>query len=460
VSLAERRWLRLFTLCVLYLAQGMPWGFMAITLPTYLASRGLDASATGAALAMTTLPYSFKWAWGPIIDAVTIPSLGRRRPWIILAQGMMAVTVAAMLLIPDLTANLDVLVWMIFAHTVFNALQDVAVDALAVDLLDDDERGRANGFMYASKYAGGILGAYGLGYVIDWFSFETALIVQASILLAIMMVPLLVRERSGPPAPRPAFGPLLRSIGTAFTLRSAVLVGFLMLSYQLAGGILTAIGPVLFVRTHGWFLTSFGPVLFVNAGWDAGEFRMMTGLFGLLSGLAGATVGGLIAEKVGSRRLAALGCAALATLWTVFGLCHGAWGNHLFVWTVALTEGFCIAVVTVSLFALCMAVSWPRIAAVQFTAYMALANFSTTLGFKLAGPAEDALEYWGIYLLAAALQLAVIAWLPLIDPGQTRRTLPLPDGTRPRRLGIAGGVGLLVIFVALLVVFVFRPLFR
>jgi len=443
VSLAERRWLRLFTLCVLYFAQGMPWGFMAITLPTYLASRGLDATATGAALAMTTLPYAFKWVWGFVIDAVTIPSLGRRRPWIVLAQGMMAATVGAMLLIPDLTANLDLLVWMIFAHTVFNALQDVAVDALAVDLLGDDERGRANGFMYASKYAGGIVGAYGLGHIIDWFGFETSLIVQASILFAIMMVPLLVRESSGPAAARPAIGPLFRSIGTAFTLRSALLVGGLMLSYQLAGGILTAISPVLFVQ---------------KLGWSPDEYRKMTGLYGLLAGLAGAAVGGLLAERVGSRRLAAIGCVALATLWTVFGTSEAAWSNHTFVWAVAMIETFCVAVVTVSLFAVCMAVSWPRVAAMQFTAYMALANFSTTLGYKLAGPAEDGLEYSKIYLLAAGIQLAVIAWLPLIDPGQTRRTLPLPPSVRLSKLGIAGGVTLLVLFLSLLIVFVLGPL--
>ena len=36
MSLAERRWLRLFTLCALYVAQGIPWGFMATTLPAYL----------------------------------------------------------------------------------------------------------------------------------------------------------------------------------------------------------------------------------------------------------------------------------------------------------------------------------------------------------------------------------------------------------------------------------------
>jgi len=443
VSLAERRWLRLFTLCTLYVAQGIPWGFMAITLPAYLASRGLDATATGAALAMTTLPYSFKWVWGPVIDAVTIPSLGRRRPWIVLAQGMMALTVGAMLLIPDLTANLDLLVWMIFLHTVFNSLQDVAVDALAVDLLDDNERGRANGLMYASKYGGGIVGAYGMGHVIEWFNLETALIVQAAILLAIMMVPLLVRERSGPPEPRAPSG-LLRSLGTAFTLRSTVLGGFLMLSYQIASGMLTAIAPVLFVQ---------------KLDWELEEYTSMTGGPGLLAGLLGAVAGGFLADLVGSRRLAALGCLALATLWCVFGLYESAWTDRAFVWALALSVPFCQAMVTVSLFALCMAISWPQIAGMQFTAYMALANFSTTLGFKLAGPAEETFEYWGIYLVAAAIQLAVIAWLPFIDPKQTRRTLPFPPGTPLSRSGIAGGVTLLVIFVTFLVVFVFVPMF-
>jgi len=443
VSLAERRWLRLFTLCTLYVAQGIPWGFMAITLPAYLASRGLDATATGAALAMTTLPYSFKWVWGPLIDAVTIPSLGRRRPWIVLAQGMMALTVGAMLLIPDLTANLDLLVWMIFIHTVFNSLQDVAVDALAVDLLAEDERGRANGLMYASKYGGGIVGAYGMGHVVDWFNLETALIVQAAILLAIMMVPLLVRERSGPPEPRAASG-LLRSLGTAFTLRSTVIGGFLMLSYQVAYGMLTAIAPVLFVQ---------------KLEWELDDYTSMTGGPGLLAGLLGAVTGGFLADLVGSRRLAALGCVALATLWCVFGMYESAWTDHTFVWALALSVPFCHAIVTVSLFALCMAISWPQIAGIQFTAYMALANFSTTLGFKLAGPAEATFEYWGIYLVAAALQLAVIAWLPFIDPTQTRRTLPLPSGTRISWSGIVGGVMLLVIFVTFLVVFVFAPMF-
>src|SRR5262245_44314239 len=157
MSLAERRWLRLFTLCVLYVAPGIPWGFMSTTLPAYLTSKGLDFTFVTTTLSFTVLPYSFKWIWGPIIDTVTIPRLGRRRPWILFAQLMMALTVLAIVTF-DVSSQINLLAWMIFIHTVFNALQDVSVDALAVDILPEHERGHANGLMYGSKYAGGAIG--------------------------------------------------------------------------------------------------------------------------------------------------------------------------------------------------------------------------------------------------------------------------------------------------------------
>ena len=96
---------------------------------------------------------------------------------------------------------------MILIHTVFNALQDVAVDALAVDLLADNERGRANGLMYASKYFGGMIGGVGMAKLIAYTNLDTALVVQTAILVAIMLVPLLVQgARHARPPPRATRG--------------------------------------------------------------------------------------------------------------------------------------------------------------------------------------------------------------------------------------------------------------
>ncbi len=409
MSLAERRWLRLFTLCVLYLAQGIPWGFMAITLPTYLAGHGLDAGAVGAALAMTTLPYSFKWVWGPLMDAFTIPSLGRRRPWILFAQGMMALTAGALILIPDLSASVDALAWVILIHTVFNSMQDVAVDALAVDLLEEHERGRANGLMYASKYAGGVIGAAGLATVIDHAGLRTAIVVQTVLLVAIMMVPLLVQERAGPPPVRPKLGEVVRSLARAFRLRSTILGAVLMLYANIAIGMMAAIATVLFIQ---------------NLGWTETEYAQITGGPGLALGLAGSVLGGFLADKVGHRRLAAIAAATLAVFWFGFAAAEAWWTHRTFIYALIMVEPLCQAMLTVSLFALCMDISWPKIAATQFTTYMALSNLSTTLGFKLAGYAQSWWTYRGIYVAAATIQIGVVALLPLIDPSETRRKLP------------------------------------
>lgn len=433
MNLADRRWLRLFTLCVLYVAQGIPWGFTATTIPAYLAERGLSREAIGIALAMTTLPYAFKWVWGPIIDAFTIPRFGRRRPWIVVAQLMMALTLGSLIAIPDLTADLRLLAWVILIHTVFNALQDVAVDALAIDLLDAAERGRANGLMYASKYGGGIIGGFGMSKLIAWASLSTALVAQTVILLAIMLVPLLVRERAtGAASPRPALGDVLRSLAEVFAVRSAFVTALLVLGLNVGLGVLSANGFTLFTT---------------RLGWTHDEYTSLTGGLGLAAGLGGAIIGGLLADVVGHRRLVGLASIAMAAGWVAFGVGEAAWSRDGFVYALAIVEALAQAIMTVSLFALCMDVAWSPTAASQFTAYMALSNFSTTLGYRLAAALGGWVDFQGAYFVAAAIQVVVTGLLLLIDPGQIRRALPRPAGVaiRPASIIAVGALALALV---------------
>jgi len=432
VSLAERRWLRLFTLCALYVAQGIPWGFMATTLPSYLGENGLSPAKLGQALAMTTLPYAFKWVWGPIIDAFTIPRFGRRRPWIVFAQLMMALTVGAIVTIPDLTLDLKLLAWMILIHTVFNALQDVAVDGLAVDLLDADERGRANGLMYACKYGGGAIGGVVMAKVIKWSNLDTALILQTAILLAIMLVPLLVRERSGPPPERPRLTTVMRSLAEVFAIRSAFLMAVVMLTFYVGLGVLNANSFALFTQ---------------GLKWTAEEVSELSGGWSLLAGLGGSIVGGALADVVGRRTMIALASVAMGGGWLVFALMQSQWDNHAFVYTLAMFETACTSVMAVGLFALCMDVAYPPVGASQFTAYMSLSNFSTTLGFLLVSELPASFDYRTCYLVAAAFQVAITVLLWFVDPTETRRTLPRADGVRIPTGGVIAVCALALVLV-------------
>ncbi|MEP6863671.1 MAG: MFS transporter [Deltaproteobacteria bacterium] len=421
MSLAERRGLRLFTLCVMYVAQGIPWAFTAITLPAYLSASGVSDDALGGVLAMTTLPYSFKWAWGFLIDAFPSRRFGRRRPWIVLAQGMMALTIGTMILIPDLTESVRLLAWMVFIHTVFNSMQDVAVDALAVDLLDEAERGRANGLMYASKYIGGAIGGTGLAHVIAWTSLRGALIVQTTILASIMLLPLFIRERPiGDEPKRAAVWTAViawakrtfagRSVGSVIwenrtALRSALLVVVVMLISNLATALLSAIGNGLFTR---------------QLGWDPETYASLVGGWGLVAGGLGAAAGGYLADRVGHRLLAGIASLVLAGYYVFWSQSEAHWASHTFVYSVFWIEPLLVGMMTASLFALCMDVTWKAIGASQFAIYMAMSNLSSTLAYSHAGDATTTWSYTTIYLVAAAIQASLVLVLPLVNPKATK----------------------------------------
>jgi len=110
--------LRVLTLSALYVAQGVPWGFITVTMVTFLAAEGADAGDLAYLLTLGTLPWSFKFLWGPVIDRFQKPEFGRRRPWILIAQTGMVALLVTMLLVPDLSNNISLLGALFFVYNV------------------------------------------------------------------------------------------------------------------------------------------------------------------------------------------------------------------------------------------------------------------------------------------------------------------------------------------------------
>jgi MFS transporter, PAT family, beta-lactamase induction signal transducer AmpG len=425
-ALSDRPRLRLATLCALYLAQGIPYGFVFVTLKAWLGAAGLSVAAIGNVLALGGLPWAFKAFWGPVLDGMGPTQYGRRRPWIIVAQSGMVSTIAAMLLIPDLETSVVVLGWMVFVHNVFNSLQDVAVDALAVDLLPEAERGKANGLMYGSKYLGAAIGGAGLAMVASFGGLKAALAVQVVLLAVIMLLPLLLIEHEGdrrfPWDPASVRGraeevaggwrrglDTARSLLRAFSLRSTLVGGVLAWLIHIPLGVLSAVGAVFFIQHLGWSKEFY-------AGIEGGP--------ALLAGLLASVAGGFLADRFGRRRTIAVAAIAVALLAIGFSFGESLWSYQPVVVGFLILDTALVGLVSVGLFALFMDISWPKVAATQFTTYMALLNLSTSTGSKLAGWVDaQGLAYSEIFLYAGLYQLVVVWLLWFIDPGQTRREL-------------------------------------
>ena len=408
---------------------------MATTLPAYLTARGLDPVFVTTTLSFAYLPYSFKWIWGPVIDTLYIPRLGKRRQWIVFAQAMMALTVIAMVTF-DVTTEVKLVAWAVFVHTIFNALQDVAVDALAVELLDEEERGRANGLMFGCKYGGGLIGGYVIAKLISVTSLDTALVVQTAILVAIMLVPLLVRERApqAEPVVRTSLHEIAGAVGHAFSLRSVLVTVLLMLGMNFATGMISANGYQLFVTQLKWHYT---------------DYTLLVGGVALAVGGSAAAATGFLVDRFGRRSVAAAASFAMAAGWVAFALLRAHWDEPALAWASGLYNAAALAVMTVALIALCMDLTWDKIGGTHFTAFMALSNFSTVLGQQFVAQANLHWDFHGVYLVGAGIQCVVTLLLLLIDPTEVRRKLPPPEGQRVNTLGIAALVVLLVFLIGM-----------
>ena len=203
-TLVASRLTRLVVLGALYFAQGIPWGFISVGYVVFLTDQGLSNTAVGNALALAYVPWSFKWLLGPIIDRYPSRRFGRRRPYIVVAEFLMGATLLALVAI-DPAHRLDLVGIALFAHNTFAAMQDVATDALAIDVLPLEERGKANSITWAAKSAGVVVGGGG-GTVFAKYLGWPALFVAIAVLIWIVMVlVILVRERPAGADARVAF---------------------------------------------------------------------------------------------------------------------------------------------------------------------------------------------------------------------------------------------------------------
>ena len=195
----ESRTARFGTLCTLYFSQGIPWFFVATALVTFLVDENAMTDDEKLVLiSMGMLPWIIgKLILGPLIDRIQFRSMGRRRPWVLISQLGMAVTIAAFLLIEDPAEDLKMLGLFFLIHNIFAALQDVSADALAVEVLPEGEIPLANGLMFVAKGFGAMFAVLVLGSILLNSGFQAALLVQLPVLFLIMLVPLFVLEKEG-----------------------------------------------------------------------------------------------------------------------------------------------------------------------------------------------------------------------------------------------------------------------
>lgn len=421
MNLLSSRIGRLAAFFFLYITEGVPLGFSATALATAMRREGVSVEEIGMFVAALYAPWGFKWAFGPIVDLI-----GARRSWILLAQLVMIVGLVSAVGI-DYSSNLKLFTTVMVVINTFCALQDVAIDALAVGTLEEEERGVGNGLMFAGAYVGQALGgAAMLALASRTGSMEPAFFAVAAMVgMVTLGVVLPMRE---PALDRPKA--TISQTGAAVLAYGRELVGAMLLSRRSIAAAVFALLPAG-AMAMGLALQA---ALAVELGLSDDQIATLS-LVGAISGATGSVVGGLISDRTGHRRTLAV-YIALTTLPTLFlaaAMQQHGWlfpvepdagispeaGLVSVFWWGSIVYGFFSGLAYGTRMAIFMQVCSPAVAATQFTAYMALSNLAISYSAAWQGAAVERLGYPLTLGIDAIAGIASIAMLPFLAPAPT-----------------------------------------
>jgi MFS family permease len=392
-------------LAALYFVEGLPHGFRVTALPVYLREHGLSLTTIGFA-SLLALPWLCKALWAPAVDRFGSARFGRRRSWIVPTQaGLALACAAAAVLRPE--DRLWELAALVFMMNLFAATMDIAVDGLAVDVLERHELGYGN-IAQVVGYKIGMLGGGGLLlWASDFIGWTGMFGAMAGLIAGVLLLTVLVREpeptavareaaASRPVTLRAVFETALR----ALALRGGVWVLLFVASYKLGESMADAM---------------FRPFL-VDAGYSAGRIGLWIGTWGMLFSLAGSFVGGIVASRLPLLRAVGIAAAVrvipLVGVWWLSVLPHPGEGA---VVAVTAAEHFFGGALTTTLFAFMMSRVDKRIGATHYTVLATIEVLGKMLGAWTSGIVGDAFGYATVFGAAVVLSAAYLGLLPVVS---------------------------------------------
>lgn len=399
--LTESRYLRFFSFSVFYVAQGLPIGLITIALPAWLAEQGQGPGQIASFVAITSLPWGFKLFVGPVMDRFSYLPMGRRRPWVVLAQSGLLVSMIAIGLVPDPANNIVLLITVAFIVNSFAAVQDVAVDGMAIDVLPVDERGRANAFMGFGQVAGYAGSGALSGTLLVMFGITGAAFTLAFGIGLIFALSIRVRERENerilPWMPGEASA---RSVALQASDWASILGNLLKVMFLPASIILILV--TLCWRVAGGFWLTAVPIIAVQQlGFASSEYSQWTGAASFIAACVGVLFGPLI-DRTGARAVLMGGMLGMGLLFLFTGLSESLWTLAFFPVIILCLEALFGQAIFISFIALHMNICWMRVAATQFAIYMAWANLARSIGAGIYGGIEVHFTPGQEFLLMAA----------------------------------------------------------
>lgn len=427
---------RYVTGSMMYFAQGIPQGLLAIAIPAWLASQGASASDIGSYLAVIVLPWAFKLISGPFMDRFEFLPMGQRRPWVIAAQLGLTLSLLLLMLIDNPIEQMNLLMLVGLLINSFAATQDVAVDGMAIDLTPVNEQGRLNAFMSFGKAVGwGVTSAVS-GVLLVTFGMKVTAMVAAGVAGLVLALFIFVLERKGErhlPWTKgeaktshregKSFKAVFGGVNKVLWTRTSVIVLLIMLFDGLVSGFGHALMPVAAVQVFGY---------------TTPQWSQLVAVMGLIGAGLALALGPAI-DRFGAKRMMILTISLVGVHAFIIAQTQFLWADTLYVRVMLSLWIMMLPVVMVCAIALGMSICSSGLSATQFAIYMSTANLGHSAGSKIFAMVSETTDYTEIYLMLAALVVAVVVVLFFHHHGHEEAQKKGEKRTRRYTVGTGGG---------------------
>ena len=162
---------RVLIVMFLGLSSGLPLALSGSTLLVWMREAGVDLGTIGL-FALVGTPYTIKFLWAPLVDALGVPVLsrllGRRRGWLVFSQLLLMAATAFLAFTDPAKAPLMVALGALMVAAA-SATQDIVIDAFRVETLKPNEQAAGVASFVAAYRVGMLISTAGALFLVTWF---------------------------------------------------------------------------------------------------------------------------------------------------------------------------------------------------------------------------------------------------------------------------------------------------
>jgi PAT family beta-lactamase induction signal transducer AmpG len=429
---------RMLSMLLLGFSAGLPFFLVFGTLSAWLRQAGVQRSTIGM-FAWAGMAYTVKFLWSPIVDRVPIPfltrALGRRRSWLLLAQGGVAFGLFNQSLSDPAVDIFHMALWAVVI-AFCAATQDIALDAWRIESSPIEEQGVMLS-AYQLGYRGAMLtSSAGLLLIAGEYGWHIGYLVMALLALLGILTTLCSRE----PQAAVDRASLLREEHVAEWLRvrahwprplqqtGAWLYGAVvspLVDYFARYGVGLAVVMLVFIC--GYRLTDFTMGTMTNAfyvdhGYTLTQIGTVVKAWGLGATIVGILAAGAIIVRIGLMRSLILGGVLVIASNLGFSLlARTSEPDLLALGLVNGFDNFAQAIHGTALITFLSGLTSARYTATQYALFSSIYALPSKILEGFSGFIADRLGYPNFFLYTASLSLpALLVLIYLVRRGQFR----------------------------------------